>query len=375
MFKDDQKTSEGEVDRSKEKSLEDNNEAAEGSEEELLEKLENLHVDPCKAETEKPPEAFRMGGKLIATKGNFSLIVGRPKSKKSFFTALLAKSVLDCRFTGQLTASKPVHDNDVLFLDTEQGGYHAGLQAQRIYDPEIGSMGSKLHYYTLRRLKTQERFHSIEVLLKKHSDTGIVILDGVRDIASGGVNDEMGATEISDLLLRLSEEYKVHIVTVLHQNKGDSNARGHLGSELVHKAETTLSVESVDANVSTVTAEYCRNTEPPAIAFQVVDGRPSILTESEHYLGEHPNRRPDPEEVSGEKHRKILERMRMRKDEGTVKGKDLKKTLSELVGEIVDGKGALGDQNCRRWWEYYKDVGVLVNTQKRGWWIGEGNEL
>lgn len=42
------------------------------------------------------------------------------------------------------------------------------------------------------------------------------------------------------------------IHTILHQNKGDENARGHIGTELSNKAETILQVEKdkADSNIS-----------------------------------------------------------------------------------------------------------------------------
>ena len=68
---------------------------------------------------------------------------------------------------------------------------------------------------------------------------------------------------IASKLLKWTEEKNIHVVTVLHQNKNDGNARGHLGSELVNKAETVLSVtkDSKEKDISIVEAEYCRNKE------------------------------------------------------------------------------------------------------------------
>ncbi|MCU9931164.1 mobilization protein, partial [Escherichia coli] len=76
------------------------------------------------------------------------------------------------------------------------------------------------------------------------------------------------ATMIVSKLMKWSEEKNILIVTVLHQNKGDNNARGHIGTELNNKAETVLSVSKSSDNemVSIVQAEMCRNLEPESFA-------------------------------------------------------------------------------------------------------------
>jgi hypothetical protein len=72
-------------------------------------------------------------------------------------------------------------------------------------------------------------------------------------------------------LMKWSEEQNILITTVLHQNKGDNNARGHIGTELNNKAETVLSISKSTDNemVSIVAPEMCRNIEPQSFAFEI----------------------------------------------------------------------------------------------------------
>jgi hypothetical protein len=65
----------------------------------------------------------------------------------------------------------------------------------------------------------------------------------------------------------------------LHQNKSDNNARGHIGTELINKAETVLSVSKSeqDKDISIVEAQQCRNIEPVPFAFEIVDGLPQLV--------------------------------------------------------------------------------------------------
>ena len=74
--------------------------------------------------------------------------------------------------------------------------------------------------------------------------------------------------------------YNIHIVVVLHENPGSDKARGHIGTELMNKAETViaLQVDKYDENVSTVTAGFCRNKSFKPFAFEITDdGLPKII--------------------------------------------------------------------------------------------------
>ena len=79
--------------------------------------------------------------------------------------------------------------------------------------------------------------------------------------------------------MKWREENEIHIACVLHQNKNDTNARGHIGTELMNKSETVLSVtvDAADKAVSVVVAEFCRNIAPERFAFEVIDNLPEIV--------------------------------------------------------------------------------------------------
>lgn len=77
--------------------------------------------------------------------------------------------------------------------------------------------------------------------------------------------------------MQVTEQAELHICTVLHQNKGDNNARGHLGTEIINKAQTVLSVQKKN-DLSIVSAEQCRDKEFDPFAFKINDsGLPFII--------------------------------------------------------------------------------------------------
>lgn len=42
--------------------------------------------------------------------------------------------------------------------------------------------------------------------------------------------------------MKISSKYDVHITVIIHQNKSDGKARGHLGTMLAQKAETVIEI-------------------------------------------------------------------------------------------------------------------------------------
>lgn len=183
-----------------------------------------------------------------------------------------------CGLTGHL----PPGQDKVLYFDTEQGRYYVLLAVRRICRQAGIPEPDNLEVYGLRSKPPAERLKLIEAAIENTPGVGLVVIDGARDIVTS-INDEEQATEISSLLLKWTEERNIHIITVLHQNKSDNNARGHLGTELINKAETVLSVTKADndRDISVVTPEYCRNKEPEPFAFEItVDGLP---TPAENY--------------------------------------------------------------------------------------------
>ncbi|MBC7523467.1 MAG: AAA family ATPase [Flavobacterium sp.] len=215
----------------------------------------------------------------LGTLGDFSLIIGKAKSRKSFFiniaisTAISNDLILD-RFKGTL----PQHQNQVLYFDTEQSKYFVQLALKRICKQVNISEPNNLHVYGLRSQTPGERLELIEFAIYNTPNIGFVVIDGIKDLVTS-INDEAEATMITSKLLKWTEQKNIHIVTVLHQNKGDNNARGHIGTELINKAETVLSITKAEADnsISIVEPQQCRNKEPEAFAFEInEDGLPII---------------------------------------------------------------------------------------------------
>lgn len=229
----------------------------------------------------RPQVAFRYGDAVIATLGNLSLVTGKAKSRKTFFTTILTAAA--CHFGGYLNyrSELPANKPKVLFFDTEQNPYYCQLVLKRLEKLECNM--DYVVMYGLRPLTAAQRFDLIEKVIYTTDNVGVVVIDGIRDLLYD-FNDPTESSELVSELMRWSYERNIHIVNVLHQNKSDNNARGHLGTELLNKAETVLSVSKTDGDdtISLVTAEYCRGIAPEDFYFEIdQDGLPVEASHAE----------------------------------------------------------------------------------------------
>ena len=208
---------------------------------------------------------------------------------------MIVDRLLQDKFRGALPGNK----TRVAFFDNEQGKIHVQRAAQRICQLAGIEQPVNLDVFGLRKYSPAERLILIEEYLYSTPDLGFVVIDGVRDLITS-INDEDQATEVTSKLLKWTEELNIHIVCVLHQNKGDNNARGHIGTELQNKGETVLSVSKDPENkhISVVEAEYCRDREPEPFAFEIDEnGLPVIF---EHWIPSSGNKAAQKQTTPGE---------------------------------------------------------------------------
>lgn len=251
--------------------------ASEEEVDEMQALLASLETDSTQ-EIEEPEKAitlrFGMDSYIYGTMGNFSLIQGKAKSRKSFFlSALMAGAIASHDVCGHIRGH--ISDKVNIYIDTEQGQWHSAVAKKRIQsmaglDPRINHPNFK-HYQFRGLLTNKERLKLTDYIMQTTDNIGLVVIDGIVDLASKGVNDEEEATAIASKLLQWTSEKNCHIACVLHENKNDRNAKGHLGSYLVQKAETTISLAKSETRPgsSDIVPEYTRNKEFPSMIMTI----------------------------------------------------------------------------------------------------------
>lgn len=217
---------------------------------------------------------------LIATLGNFSAIIGKAKSKKTFLISIaISSAIKNDTILDKFKCSLPERKQNILFFDTEQSEYHVQKVVMRICKLAEMSNPPNLHCFGLRSKDTQTRIKLIEYALETIEDVGLVVIDGIRDLVFD-INNPEESTKIVTKLMQWTDNKGIHIMTALHQNKGDTNARGHLGTEIINKSETIISVtkDAKDPDISIVEAEYLREKEFAPFAFKIgLEGLPYVI--------------------------------------------------------------------------------------------------
>lgn len=195
--------------------------------EKSLEDIINESIIPQGIKVPEPEVVFGLNGIPIMTKGSISTLIGKAKAGKTTVTAWISAQTIK-------------EGLKMIWFDTEQGLYYGSRTQHWILDIAYMEKSSNLIYMDLKIYKPAERAEIIETSLRLF-EPDLIVLDGSRDLVYD-INDPKEATEVSGLFMKWAVEYNLHILTILHVNKGDGNARGHLGTELLNKSETTLRI-------------------------------------------------------------------------------------------------------------------------------------
>ena len=168
--------------------------------------------------------------------------------------------------------------NLIIWFDTEQGEYDSHKTIKRI--EKMSGNIENLKAFSLRPFSPHERCQIIEYAFKIWGDKIVFcVIDGIADLANG-INDEDEATRVTTMLLRLSNLNNCHISTVIHQNKNDNFATGHLGSAIMKKAEIIISVakNQTDRRLAEVNCDMSRGIDFEPFVFTISDeGLPEVM--------------------------------------------------------------------------------------------------
>ena len=220
---------------------------------------------------------------ILFTLGNISSIQGQAKSRKTFLNSYICTALLTngefLTFRGKL----PFGKSKIIYFDTEQAHYHAKKVQERIY--RLSRISNKeendnLQFYRLRPYNTKERIAIIECVVNSTPNLGFVIIDGIRDLVTD-INNAEESTLVIGMLMKWSEELNIHILCVLHENKGDRNSRGHIGTELQNKAESVIRVsrDTENKDHSRVEPVYLRDKDFEPFFFEIPEnGYPEIVS-------------------------------------------------------------------------------------------------
>lgn len=233
-----------------------------------LDQLIQASLIPQGIEVPKPDVVFEINGLSVLTKKSISTLIGRAKSGKTTVTSWVV--------------SQSIQSNtSVLWIDTEQGLYYGSRTQHWILSMSNLTLSQNLQFYDLKTFTPSKRVAMIEEIIKMFKPE-LVVVDGIRDLVFDINNPEQATIIVGDLM-RWADHYDCHILNILHQNKGNEHARGHLGTEMINKSESVIKVEADEDKLIVCTPEYTRSKAFDIFAFdRNSDGMPFLV---EGYAG------------------------------------------------------------------------------------------
>ncbi len=321
-----------------------------------LRKLKNLSkittVDVNKP-ISYPPYFMAIGGIDVTSFGNFSLLLGKPKSRKTFLAGLLCSVFINQTSTieGIFSINKAHKIRAVVYIDTEQSIFHSQKVLDRIKKKSGLKNLKNFRFHNLRPYNTSVRLAFLEYVLQNVHPNTVVIVDGLRDFVSS-INDEQEAINLSNILLEATHKRNIHVIGILHENKYNNAARGHLGTELVNKAELVFSV-SKKGEFSTVKSEFSRGLDFEPFHFKIDDNELPIITKNIETKSS--QQKKDPTDVDSDSHEKVIREVHNLLRQNPKRNELIKGLKSAIKKHVEDvGNNLTGD-----YLNYYLDSGLI----------------
>lgn len=225
-------------------------------------------------------------GGMLFTLGAISLVAGRAKGRKTFFTTMLEAAYLYGNYYtySGMDGNRP--ERPLLHIDTEQAQYKVYDIRERmkriVSDEEKMSDADFSRLYRILSMAGKDS-REIKAVLKSllHAlNPGFVVVDVGTDLV-GDTNDNGQSSDIYRELLELAKDYNTHICIVAHTNPNDptGKARGHFGSEGERRCECVFVVEP-KGEYSKATIKMIRHKpiEPDSEYFYIdTDGLPKMF--------------------------------------------------------------------------------------------------
>lgn len=225
---------------------------------------------PIDGEDEPIEYLFTLGDKYgLIARANLHTLRGAPKTGKSAAGIALIVAALKGEFIG----IKANRDNlAVLWIDTEQDTNTLRQRARAVLDMAgLDAQPEALKVVTLRGYGSPADALSITLQAIEENAADFVFLDGVVDLCRA-FNDDEESREVVRRLEAHAEQYGAAILGLIHTNKKDDEARGHLGAVMQQKSAEIYQVNKREGeSIANVTQPLSRFAPVPGFAFAFAD--------------------------------------------------------------------------------------------------------
>ncbi len=290
----------------------------------------------------------------VANLKNLSLLLGIKKAGKSSLLSL----ILGDR-TGIAQRSLPSNKSHILFCDLEQSGKYLRKLQDRVYNLS-GDKPATMTFLKLRGKSKKERLELIKLGISLDPEIGLVIIDNIKDLCHD-FNDLNEADKVATMLVHWAQDFNIHIMCVLHLNKGNGLSRGHLGSELENKAETVIKVRRDEQNNCVIVEPEATRDKPfEKFSFYYDEAGLPIVQRMDSIGTKVTKGSKEPFAHSELVHLNILDDVfKISKEYGY---EQLWKAIKNSANRYSLN---LGDNTAKDWLSYYKQEGLVSYNDKR----------
>jgi hypothetical protein len=225
-------------------------------------KIQNLLTRAARANYKptKEPPILTIKGNPIGSKQSFVCFQGLPKAGKSLYITSAIASAFSSKDIFGMKITLPDNKNKIAYFDTEGSEYDFYQIVNRL-EWQIGrnNLPENLQLFNCREDSPAEIIELINTYLQLNGEIGCLIIDGILDL----VNDFNNIVECNQLiqwLKKITKNYNMLVMVVLHLGKKDKMSLGHLGSFLDRKSQSVLIIEK-EKNIMTMKAQYLRSCE------------------------------------------------------------------------------------------------------------------
>ena len=304
-------------------------------------------IIPQGVEIPEPESVFSLGDATLCTRKSISTLVGKAKVGKTTVTSWMVARMLNMNLS-------------VLWFDTEQGEYYGSRTQYWALTVAGMAQCDRLTFFDLKIHRPETRSEIVEAAIGEFKPD-IVIIDGARDLLYD-INSTDQSLILCNDLMKWAVVHDCHIMSILHLNKGDGNARGHIGTELTNKSETVIKVDLGEDNMILCSPERTRSKPFNPFAFDRDDKGIPVLIEGYSFEEVSSTKREsslnpnDPNLYTS--HREVVHKM-------FSKSKYLK--YSECIAQVrlyfeIHGV-KFGENKARSFMEYYRNEGLIVHDE------------
>lgn len=211
---------------------------------------------------------FTLGGKYgLIARANLHTLQGQKKAGKSAAGLALIVAAIKGDFIG-LTPSR--ENLAVLWIDTEQDKNTLRQKAKAVLSMAgRETMPETLKIVTLRGYGSPADALAATLQAIAENAADFVFLDGVVDLCQA-FNDEEKSRAVVRQLEAHAEKYGAAILGLIHTNKYNDEARGHLGAIMQQKSAEIYQVNK-EGNAAQVTQPFSRFAPVPPFSFTFAD--------------------------------------------------------------------------------------------------------